>query len=426
MKKTLKLKKPVLFALWILFSCLSYSQENFLAGFVINNSGDTLKGFIDYRNWAINPKVVDFKSPGTSYPTTFLPADIKEFSVKDEIYVSGIVEVENTSIEDNRLDYDSRLKITVDTIFLQTLIRGKIGLYYYMNNKGRVNFYANKDGRFELLVYKKYLIRQGTTSLIFTRKDYIGQLNLYFNDCQTIQTKIEKTLYAKSDLIKLFQDYYKCSSSEMGFQRKPERVHLQIGALAGASLTELKFNSDISDYDYLENTKYKLSTNFSGGLSFDIIMPRNQGKLSLNNELLFSMYKTNGQYEFLDYNNTHKKFTTEFGYSYLKINNLLRYRFLFSNISLFINGGISTGIRLSEKEYVKKEFTTTYSETSVYEGSPFVQTKYYEQGFLVGVGIKSKKLSFEARLEKGDGMINVPSINAWATRYYFLIGYLFK
>jgi len=132
-------------------------------------------------------------------------------------------------------------------------------------------------------------------------------------------------------------------------------------------------------------------------------MPRNQGKLSLDNELLFSMYKTNGQYEFLDYNDTYKKLTTEFGYSYLKINNLLRYRFLFGNISKFINGGISNGIRLSERKYVKKEFTTTYSGTSVYEGSPLVQTKYYEQGFLVGAGIKSKKLSFEARLEKGDG-----------------------
>jgi hypothetical protein len=426
MKKTLKLKKLVLFAVWILFSYLSYSQENFLPGFVINNSGDTLKGFIDYRNWAINPKVVDFKSPATSHPTTFIPTDIKEFSVKDEIYVSGIVEVENTSIEENRLEYDSKLKITVDTIFLQTLLRGKKGLYYYMNNNGRVNFYVNKDGRFELLVYKKYLIRQGTTSYVFTKKDYIGQLNEYLKDCLTIRTKIENTSYAQKDLIKLFQDYYKCSSSETGFQRKAERVHLEIGALSGVSLTKLKFNSGDPEFDYLENTNYKLSTNFSGSLFFDIIMPRNQGKLSLNNELLFSVYKTTGQYEFTDYNNTYKKMTTEFGYSYLKINNLLRYRFLFSNLSLFINSGISTGIRLSETKYVKKEFTTTYSGTSVSEGSPLVQTKYYEQGFLVGAGIKSKKLSFEVRLEKGDGMINVSSINAWATRYYILIGYRFK
>lgn len=432
MKKTFELKRSVLFTVWILFSCLSYSQENFLPGFVINNSGDTLKGFIDYRNWAINPEVVDFKSMATSKPTTFTPTDIKEFSVKDEIYVSGIVRVENTPVEDDKLDYDSRLIITVDTIFLQTLLNGKKGLYYYKNNNGRENFYVNKDGLFELLVYKKYLIKQVTPIStftkfsIFTRKDYMGQLNEYFNDCPAIRPKIESTPYAQKGLIKLFQDYYKCSSSESGFQRKAERVHLNIGALSGASLTKLKFNSDDADFDYLENTNYKLSTNFSGGLFFDLIMPRNQGRLSFNNELLFSMYKTSGQYEFIDYNNTNKKLTSEFGYSYVKINNLLRYRFLFGKLALFINGGISTGIRLSETQYVKKEFTTTYTGTTVYEGPPLLQTKSFEQGLLMGAGIESKKLSFEARLEKGDGMINVPSINAWATRYYFLIGYRFR
>ena len=295
-----------------------------------------------------------------------------------------------------------------------------------MNNKGRENFYINKDGGFQLLVAKKYLLRQGTTSTVMTRKDYIGQLNLLFSDCPTLQTKIENTSYAQRDLIKLFQDYTKCSSSEIGFQRKKERVHLQIGALAGASLTKLKFNSSIPDLNYLENTNYKLSPDFSGGLFFDIIMPRNQGKLSLNNELLFSMYKTSGQYEFINYDDTHKKFTTEFGYSYLKINNLLRYRFPLGNKSLFINAGISTGIRLSETNYIKKEFTTTYSGTTVYKGYPLAQTKYYEQGFLVGAGLKSKNISFKTRLEISDGMTNVPRINARVTRYFFLIGYRFK
>jgi|WetSurMetagenome_2_1015567.scaffolds.fasta_scaffold60127_2 hypothetical protein len=75
--------------------------------------------------------------------------------------------------------------------------------------------------------------------------------------------------------------------------------------------------------------------------------------------------------------------------------------------------------------YLKKEITTSYSGTDVYEGSPLVQTKDYEQGFILGIGIKSKKLSFETRIERGDGMINVPSISASVTRCYFLLGYNF-
>ena len=49
----------------------------------------------------------------SSSPRTFIPTDIKEFDVKDEIYISGVVEVENTPVEDNKLDYDYKLKISL-------------------------------------------------------------------------------------------------------------------------------------------------------------------------------------------------------------------------------------------------------------------------------------------------------------------------
>ena len=424
--KIYKLKRLGLLFVGVLFSYLSYSQENYLPGFVIKNNGDTLKGFIDYRNWGINPRKIDFKSTNNSGSISFKPTDIKEFSVKDEIYVSGIIDVENTTVVDRDLEHDSQIRITIDTTFLQTLIKGGKGLYYYRNSNGRESFYVNKEGGFELLVYKKYLQRQGTTDYIIENKAYMGQLNLFLIDCATIRSKIENASYSQSDLIKLFQNYYKCSSSKIGFQRKAEKVHFEIGALAGVSLTNLKFNSSGSAYDYLEGTNYELSTNPLPGLFFDLIMPRNLGKLSLDNELMFSMYKTNGQYEYTDFNNDYFKMTTQFGYAYLKINTLIRYKFPIGTIIIFCNGGISNGILVNEKMYLKKEITKVYSGTTIYEGSPLVQTKHYEQGFIFGTGIKYKKLSFEARLEKGDGMINVPSINAWVTRYCFLLGYRFK
>ncbi len=425
MRKIYKLKKSVLLFIGILFTCLIYSQEDYLPGFVIKNNGDTLKGFVDYRNWGVNPDKIDFRSTVNSGSTTFNPTEVKGFSVKDEIYLSGIVEVENTPVEEIRLDYDSKPNISVETVFLQTLFKGVKGLYYYRNNNGRENFYVNKDGGFELLVYKKYLVRQGTTSSIRERNDFIGQLILYFVDCPAIRTKIESTSYAQRALIKIFQDYYKCTSAEVGFQRERERVHLEIGALAGSSFTKLEFSSSESRFDYLENTDFNLSTAFSGGLFLEIIIPRNQGRFSIDNELLFSSFNTTGQYEYDDFNETHKKMTTEFEFSHLKMNNLLRYKFPVGNISLFCNAGISNGIRLSERMYVKKEFTTDYSGTTVYEGSPLDQTKEYEHGFVAGTGIKTKKISFEARVEKTDGFINVETLSSRTIRYYLILGYRF-
>lgn len=426
MMKKLIVSRTALFVAGMMFSCLSYSQKNFSQGLVVNNNGDTLRGYVDYRNWAINPKAVDFKATAASSTRTFLSTDIIEFRVDDEIYVSAIVQAENTPVEDSRLEYDSRLRITVDTVFLQTLVEGKKGLYLYRNKEGRENFYIKKDGAFELLIYKKYFVKQGTTTSIRTISNYVGQLNLFFYDCPAILRKVNSASYDQGTLIKLFREYYKCFSIETTFQREAERIHLEIGALAGASSSKLKFNSALTSLDHLENSDYKWSTDFSGGLFFDLTMPRRMRRLSLNNELLVTMYETNGYNEQTNFNNDNIKITTEFTYSYLKLNNMLRYRFLLGNVVLFINGGVSNGLLLSQEQHLKKEVTTTYSGTTVYEGSPLPQTKKTDFGFVAGAGVRLKKLSFETRYEKSNGMINVETLSASVTRYYFLLGYRFR
>ena len=40
---------------------LAYSQENFVAGSIIKLNGDTVKGYVDYRNWERNPNQIKFK-----------------------------------------------------------------------------------------------------------------------------------------------------------------------------------------------------------------------------------------------------------------------------------------------------------------------------------------------------------------------------
>ena len=421
-------KKLLLLITGIIISVLSFSQQNYLPGYIIQNNGDTVTGFIDYRNWSLNPDLIEFRKTSDSGATKYKPDDIKEFKVKDEIYVSGFVEIENSLLEESKLLYDPKLNITTDTVFLQTLLNGEKSLYYHRNNTGRPNFYVKKDDEFELLVYKKYLIRKGTTSYVHERKDYVGQLNLYLLDCPNIQTMIARTSYSQKDLIRLFQNYYEFFSLDMGFQRQHERVKLEFGVLAGSSSTKLSFYISYpgEGLDYLENTDFKPSTNITGGLFLDILIPRNFRKLSLNNELIFSMYNTDGQYDYIDYSNVHKHYTTEFKYSYLKINNLLRYKFPVGNFSFFCNAGVSNGIRLSEEQYVKKEFTTTYSGTSVYEGTPLTQTSDYEFGFIAGAGIKTNRLSFEARLESASGMITLTSVDASTKRVYFILGYRIK
>jgi hypothetical protein len=396
---------------------LAFSQENYIPGYVINNNADTLFGFVDYRNWEMNPDKIKFKTNIENNPISYSPTDIIEFNVEGEIYVSGIVDTEVSPLQTDKLNHDPQINLKVDTAFLQTLFRGEKSLYSYKTSYNRENFYIKQNTGFDLLIYKRYLKRQDRgISVIIENKKYVGQLILYLNDCETINSKIENTSYKQKSLIKLFQYYYKCSPSDIPFQKEIEKFHTEIGVLAGVSLTSLKFRGDV--FTYLVEAGYNPSINLSAGIFFDIILPRNQGKWSINNEILFSSYKVTGRYE-----DNNSVTTTEIGYSYLKINNLVRFKYPIGNLFLFLNVGMSNGLAINETNYKKVE-SKSYPGRVV-EGLALNDTRKYEQGFILGTGVKYDKFSIEIRYEQGNAMSKPAALNSSTKRYFVLLGYRF-
>ncbi len=421
--KRIKRFRLLLLLLGTLSFYTSYSQQNYIPGYIIGHNKDTINGFVDYRNWGNNPDFVKFKTDIDNNPYSFKPTDIIEFGVQDEIYVSGIINTEVTQLTMDNLEKDPQIKIKVDTAFLQTLFRGKKELYYYKNRDGRENFYIKLDKEFELLIYKKYLKLQDAKNVIIENKKYLGQLVVYLNDCSTIQSKINNTSYKKNSLYSLFQYYNECSPSDISFQKKRKKISTEIGVLAGSSLTSLKFSGD--NFGYLINADYNQSINLCAGLFFDLVLPRNQGKWSINNELLFSTYNVKGKYEDFENENSYSITTTKIGYSYLKINSLVRFKYPIGPIFLYFNGGMSNGFAINETNYKKIESKFYGIEREV-EELALDNIRKYEQGFILGTGIKYKNYSFEIRAEKGNGMSLYTTLNSTTKRYYFLLGFRFK
>jgi hypothetical protein len=265
MKNIFKLQLAVLIFGLFCFKVAS-SQENFIPGYVINNNNDTILGFVDYRNWSFNPNTIRFKREINDATIKFTPTNIKEFKVGQEIFVSAIVKTEISPLATFKLTYDPDLLFKVDTTFLQTQIRGKKSLFYYKNSIGRVNFYIEVDGKFELLVYKRYFIRHDAKRIAVENKKYMGQLTIYLQDCESINSKIEKTSYKKESLNKLFQYYYKCSASEMTYQKEIEKIRLNIGVLAGISSSSIDIKKQIPTA--VSEIEYDQSINYCTGVFF--------------------------------------------------------------------------------------------------------------------------------------------------------------
>jgi hypothetical protein len=289
-----------------------------------------------------------------------------------------------------------------------------------MNDFGKEQFYIRKDSSFELLIYKKYLRLQNGQTMVGENKKFIGQLTLYLHDCPNIQEKLKETEYRKNSMENLFVNYYGCIGSGIKFQKKTEKVRVEFGVLAGISLTTLKFR--IYDKSILLNTNYPVSVNFTPGLFLDIILTRNHGKWSICNEITYSCYKVSGHFELSGDSNNHSVNTTTIGYSYLKMNNMLRFKYPAGPFFIYVNAGISNGYAISEKNYSRTE-TTSFTMVTVYEGNAIKFTRKWELGLIGGIGVKYKRFSLEARYESGNGMSDLPNLTIAANRFYFLLGF---
>ncbi len=413
--------KLTLFIFWSVISQASFAQENFLPGYVISSKGDTVKGLIDYRNWINNPEKIFFKTDVGS-ASVFKPIDIKEFKVLDEIYVSGIVEIEVSKTDTKKLDFNSSFQIETDTVFLQTMIRGEKSLYFFENSQGVRNFYIKRNSDFDLLKYKKYLIKQGQNTAVAENKKYVNQLSVYLNACASIQSELGKTEYKHKDLENLFNSYYECGASEIEFQKKREDINTEFGILTGLSLTSLNFKSE--SIAYLDETNFSKSLNFTAGVFIDIIFPRSNNKWSLNNELTIASYKVEGHHLDFDSESIYTNSFTEFNYTYLKMNNMIRYHYPYNAILVFINAGISNGFRVAGDDSRIAE-SMYYSVENTREYKALEDSRRLEQGLLVGLGTKFKNYSVEIRAERGNGMSKISSLKSSTSRLYCLLGYRF-
>ena len=398
------------------------AQENYIPGYIINHDDDTIQGFIDYRNWSKNPDIIKFKKDISNEFKSLKPTDIREFGVQNDLYESGIVEKEIAS------KYDQHSKLKVDTAFLQIIFSGKKSLFFYKDANGRENFYIKHDTIFELLVYREYLHYNAQTGVSSLRKNknYLGQLIVYLNDCSAIASKLQTSTYGLSSLSSLFQYYYDCSSSEVLYKRKKEKIRAEIGVLLGSSMTSLEF-SGADLFDYLINTDYSHSINLSAGLFVDLVLPRNQGRWSIKNELLFYKYEVAGEYVDFENEYIYTINKTKIGQSHLKINSLVCYKYPLGSLSIFLNGGLSLGVKIQETNYRSKSRETTVYPTSLDSESKAIKsTQNIDLGIVLGTGIAYKDYSLEIKAERSDGFLSdVVGLNSSTKRLFILFGYRF-
>jgi hypothetical protein len=113
------------------------------------------------------------------------------------------------------------------------------------------------------------------------------------------------------------------------------------------------------------------------------------------------------------------------GYSYVKMNNMLRLKVPFKKTFVYLNAGISNGYLFHEKDDLRNEITYSSITTVTYRGDALDETKKHELGILLGSGIAYKKYSLDVKYERGNGLSKYVAVSSITNSFYFLVGYKF-
>lgn len=168
---------------------LCQGQFTFVEGYVVKNTGDTLRGKIKYTTPAQRSVKCIFHANGTNEKITFKPFTIKGFSINGDFYESKIY------------DFDPSLSFGYG-VFMERQNKGTVQVYHYWNTdkeRGFTQTFIENDGDYLLAI-----------DFLNFRK----QMTRYFEDYPQLQAQIRDGNYRKKDLMDMVAKYNEWKANE--------------------------------------------------------------------------------------------------------------------------------------------------------------------------------------------------------------------
>jgi len=400
-----------------------FAQSGYHPGYIVLLQGDTVRGFVDHRNFDKGSARISFRASAEGAERVYKPLDIRSFSVSDLQYIGGMIQVETSPIEVNQLDYNASLNLRTDTAFVLVLVNGVKSLYTYTvpGWGGRKKlFYIGQDGKLELLLYKLYRQEAVNREIVTAYNGYVGQLKTYLQDCPSIKKKLRSPRYYRSDLERVFRKYYKCVEKQPVYQQELKDKTLEVGVLAGATKSTVAFNVEDGATPWFANTSFSGGMQFTWGVYLDVKLPKKLSNFSINNEIQFTSYHLEGSRTY----NTSAGAQYSEGYiggAYMRLNTMARFRYPVGKVRFFANLGVSNGYArwVDNFEYNLIKGNSAYG-TIV----PTKDERNYEFGLLGGMGLRYGRGGIECRYNRGNGSSNGDSgVSIVTKQWLFFLTY---
>ncbi|MFT6866297.1 MAG: hypothetical protein ACJA08_001128 [Cyclobacteriaceae bacterium] len=273
--------------LLIAFLCtkqFAFSQSDFREGFVILQSGDTIKGLLDYKGNLANAKKCIFRESIESQNQVYTPDNLRAYRFTDgKYYLSKSL----PSPDSNTL------------LFLEYLINGVVDVYYYRNDIGEHYLIEDEEGNLiELRDTQRDRIVNGK-SYQYSSKEYVGILKVVFNKSMGIMNKVDQIELRHKSLIKITNEYHDAVCDDVAciiYEKKMPKINKSFGLVLGASTINFKVTREYPSQQKFDIEQFDYYTNMSIGLFYKQNMPFINERMNILYELTYSKMRLQKQW----------------------------------------------------------------------------------------------------------------------------------
>lgn len=202
--------------LFTLVSLFANAQPDFHKGFIVTNNGDTLQGFINYKNDISLSKKCEFKSSKRGKKQIYSPLQIHSFCILGQKY------------------YISK-EINGDKRFLDCLVKGDLSIYI-SPHKFKDLYFIEKGNSFTTITFNDSIIEKNGKTYQIKDNRHKTILHKYTLDVVGLNTEIEKMEELnKNNLSKLAIKYNKNSKKQQPYYEyfNKKQLYVSITPFAG-------------------------------------------------------------------------------------------------------------------------------------------------------------------------------------------------
>lgn len=185
------------------------AQSNYKEAYARSSTGDTLRGFINYREWFRSPEKVLFKQHPEDPDVLYLTSDNTTWYavLGYESYTSYTVSISMNELQFDRLSDEADTTTVTKAVFLKELVRGdRLNLYSYTDNiKERFYILDKRQSIPSELLYRKTLKNMEEHDEAVYRKQLLLLATEYDALTTELDRRIQTAAYTRDELKRIVE-----------------------------------------------------------------------------------------------------------------------------------------------------------------------------------------------------------------------------